>query len=127
MPYHSPCRTAMDCLSPPAPHWTERFREGIDLLLEQNCGPEDQCTGYKACTIRYRYCSPNTVSLHVLTVLSCCASYRLLCVAYMIARQGRSRCCLSIRLGHSGPQTLCIASFSWQERLCINAAAYART
>ena len=32
----------------------ERFIEGIDLLLEQHFGPEDQCTRlHKACTIRY--------------------------------------------------------------------------
>src|SRR5438094_418036 len=56
--------------------------------------------------------SPNTVSLHVLTVLSCCASYHLLFVTYaMIARQGRSRYCLSIRLGQNGPQTLRRASY----------------
>ena len=62
-----------------------------------------------ACHKRDR--SPNTVSLHVLTALACCASCRLLCVTYaMIARQERSRWCLSIRLGQHGPHTLHIAS-----------------
>jgi hypothetical protein len=70
--------------------------------------------------------TPNTVSLHVLTALACCASWRLLCVTYaMIARQGRTRCCLSIRLGQHCPHTLRIVS--WQESLFIHAAAYART
>src|SRR4029453_14757163 len=70
--------------------------------------------------------SPNTVSLHVLTALSCCASCRLLFVTYaMIARQERSRCCLSISLGQHGPQNLRI--LSGHERLFIKAAAYART
>src|SRR2546428_2729853 len=64
-----------------------------------------------ACTPLRCYRTPNTVSLHVLTALSCCASCRLLCVTYaMIARQGRSRCCLSIRLGQHGPHTLRIAA-----------------
>jgi hypothetical protein len=69
----------------------------------------------------YSDTSPNTVSLHVLTALACCASWRLLCVTYaMIARQGRSRCCLSIRLGGrwvaqgSSPQRRC--SGGWRRR-----------
>src|SRR4029450_8848071 len=43
----------------------------------------------------------------------------------MIARQERSRCCLSIRLGQHGPQTLRIVS-GYESRF-IKAAAYART
>src|SRR5262249_19124945 len=64
--------------------------------------------------------SPNTVSLHVLAALACCASWRLLCVTYaMIARQGRSRCCLSRRLGQHCPHTLRTAS-SHGTRACAS-------
>jgi hypothetical protein len=64
MPYHSPRQERYGLsLTTSATLAAERFIEDIDLLLEQNCGPEDQCTRlHKTCTIRYRYRSPKTVS-----------------------------------------------------------------
>jgi len=42
------------------------FIEGIALLLEQHFGLEDQCIRrHKAWTIRYWYCSPNSVSTSI--------------------------------------------------------------
>ena len=60
MPYHAPMQDRYGLpLTTSATLAAERFIEGMDLLWEQHCGPEDQCTRlHKACTIRYRYCSP---------------------------------------------------------------------
>src|SRR5215475_8995896 len=102
---------------PEEPRSAHGYSGAIDNIptLPQTTGDQSLArrTGriIRACTAFHRYTSPNTVSLHVLTALACCASWRLLCVTYaMIARQGRSRCCLSIRLGQRRPHTLRIAS-----------------
>jgi hypothetical protein len=62
MPFHSPMQDRYGLpLTTSSTLAAERFIEDIDLLLEQHFGPEDQCTRlHKACTIRYRYCSPNS-------------------------------------------------------------------
>lgn len=55
MPYHAPMQDRYGLpLTTSSTLAAERVREGMDLLLEQHCGPEDQCTRrHKACTIRY--------------------------------------------------------------------------
>jgi hypothetical protein len=55
MPYHPPMQDRYGLpLTISATLTAKGFRKGIDLLLEQNFGPEDPCTRlHKACTIRY--------------------------------------------------------------------------
>src|SRR5712691_9043814 len=99
--------------SPPAQHLTCHGDNVLAAADRGRAGAGGRVMTVKEGNLTWtRYTTPNTVSLHVLTVLSCCASYRLLFVTYaMIARQGRSRYCLSIRLGQNGPQTLRRASY----------------